>query len=512
MCGSRARVGRIVPSRQSDLPRARSGLTVLRSVIRISRIHISICYRHGFRFPRYCSVARQGHRPSAFAGARSGGRGMTANGGQPRRSGAHPVAKRILPFRTGAEPAPKRLARPSEALAASSRLPLQPARRLPRSRRDASNGVTPGALHLGPGERLRDPSPARSPRRDPGAREPATRPLPRGEVRPRASGFPGTSRRGRAAQGLGQCPGSGRRSGGKLLRPAHSSLARQDPRAGGDGSCPHALPCRRFRPSSGSGRARTCPCVRRRVRGCARARTSHAATADEPAPAAAQTHPDPRGRGRFLGPGGIGGRCASVASGFAERIPAGGHGRRRPRDSESTSKSDDERRAWRRLYRRARRQIEALESEVSRVPPVSDIGESLVPVSDKRGAGPESESARLPCDLAGRVVAYVGGRGRVVPRLRALTERCNGRFVYHDGGLQERAGRIDESLAGSDIVVVPLDCVSHDASRRLKRRCRQQGKTILWLRTASVSAFEGALQRAIQAQVKEPDRECVFPG
>ena len=173
--------------------------------------------------------------------------------------------------------------------------------------------------------------------------------------------------------------------------------------------------------------------------------------------------------------------------------------------------SDDERRAWRRLYRRARRQIEALESEVSRAPRVSDIGESLAPVPENRSARPESESARLPCDLAGRVVAYVGGRGRVVPRLRALTERCNGRFVYHDGGLQERAGRIDESLAGSDIVVVPLDCVSHDASRRLKRRCRRQGKTILWLRTASVSAFRSALQRAIQAQVKEPERECGFP-
>ena len=175
-------------------------------------------------------------------------------------------------------------------------------------------------------------------------------------------------------------------------------------------------------------------------------------------------------------------------------------------------KSEHERRAWRRLYRRARRQIEALESEVSRAPSVSDIGELHVPAPEERRAGPEGGSARLPCDLAGRVVAYVGGRGRVVPRLRALTERCNGRFVYHDGGLQERAGRIDESLAGSDIVVVPLDCVSHDASRRLKRRCRAQGKTILWLRSASVSAFESALEQAMQAQAREVDRECVLPS
>ncbi len=175
-------------------------------------------------------------------------------------------------------------------------------------------------------------------------------------------------------------------------------------------------------------------------------------------------------------------------------------------------KSEHERRAWRRLYRRARRRIEALESGVSRAHPFSDIEESPVPMPEGGSAGPESDSARATCDLSGRVVAYVGGRGRVVPRLRALTERCNGRFVYHDGGLQERAGRIDESLAGSDIVVVPLDCVSHDASRRLKRRCRAQGKTILWLRTASVSAFESALEQAMQAQAREAKRGCALPS
>lgn len=175
-------------------------------------------------------------------------------------------------------------------------------------------------------------------------------------------------------------------------------------------------------------------------------------------------------------------------------------------------KSEHERRAWRRLYRQARQRVEALESDAPPTPAVDTAGVSLSPAPGCRSADPESDPGHPPCDLAGRVVAYVGGRGRVVPRLRALTERCNGRFVHHDGGQQERAGRIDESLAGSDIVVVPLDCVSHDASRRLKRRCRQQGKTILWLRTASVSAFESALRQAMPAPADEAKRECVLPG
>ena len=175
-------------------------------------------------------------------------------------------------------------------------------------------------------------------------------------------------------------------------------------------------------------------------------------------------------------------------------------------------KSDHERRAWRRLYRKARQRVEALESDAPPAPAVDTARVSLSSAPGCRSADPESDPGHPPCDLAGRVVAYVGGRGRVVPRLRALTERCNGRFVHHDGGQQERAGRIDESLAGSDIVVVPLDCVSHDASRRLKRRCRQQGKTILWLRTASVSAFESALRQAMPVQAEEAKRECVLPG
>ena len=173
-------------------------------------------------------------------------------------------------------------------------------------------------------------------------------------------------------------------------------------------------------------------------------------------------------------------------------------------------KSEHERRAWRRLYRRARQRIEALESDVSPAPTLPADAGPVVPTCGgpdaRRGAAP----GILPCDLAGRVVAYVGGRGRVVPRLRALTERCNGQFMHHDGGLQERTGRIDESLGGSDIVIVPLDCVSHDASRRLKRRCRQQGKTILWLRSASVSAFEGALRQAVQSP--PASTECPSPA
>ena len=166
-------------------------------------------------------------------------------------------------------------------------------------------------------------------------------------------------------------------------------------------------------------------------------------------------------------------------------------------------KSEHERRAWRGLYRRSQQRLEAPgpDPDPDRTSALSPARESAPTIGAPDDGVRELEhEPPPPCNLAGQVVAYIGGRDHIVPGLRALTERCNGRFVHHDGGRQERAGRIDEGLAGSDLLVVPVDCVSHDASRRLKRRCRRQGKTILWLRTASLSAFESALQQLAQTR------------
>jgi hypothetical protein len=97
-------------------------------------------------------------------------------------------------------------------------------------------------------------------------------------------------------------------------------------------------------------------------------------------------------------------------------------------------------------------------------------------------------------DLAGRCVAYIGGRERLFPRLRAFTEDRNGRFVYHDGGLEDGRARLADVLEGADMVLCPLDCVSHDACERLKRHCRERGKPFVLLRSASLSAFAAGLR------------------
>ena len=137
--------------------------------------------------------------------------------------------------------------------------------------------------------------------------------------------------------------------------------------------------------------------------------------------------------------------------------------------------ADKQAQDWRVLYRKLSGQLKSQNQESTPFPE------------------PQDSAQVQSIDLHGRRVAYVGGRERVIPRIRDFVETSNGRFVHHDGGQQERAGRVDDCVGQSDILAIPLDCVSHDACRRLKRECRRLGKAVLWLHTASTSAFENAL-------------------
>lgn len=97
-------------------------------------------------------------------------------------------------------------------------------------------------------------------------------------------------------------------------------------------------------------------------------------------------------------------------------------------------------------------------------------------------------------DLCGRRVLYVGGRNHQVAHFRALVERCRGEFIYHDGGLEDGRARLAGVLERADAVLCPIDCVSHDACLRVKKFCKQNAKTFVPLRTASLSAFIEGLQ------------------
>jgi hypothetical protein len=136
----------------------------------------------------------------------------------------------------------------------------------------------------------------------------------------------------------------------------------------------------------------------------------------------------------------------------------------------------------------------------------SALEESLAQLLSCRNKKNRRDNNHL--NLDGQRVLYVGGRSTLKPHLRSLVESSNGRFAYHDGGLEESRANLHCSLAGADMVFCPVDCVSHDACRRVKRYCRQQAKPFIPLRSAGLSAFAAGLRLSTQdPTTKSADRQ-----
>ena len=106
----------------------------------------------------------------------------------------------------------------------------------------------------------------------------------------------------------------------------------------------------------------------------------------------------------------------------------------------------------------------------------------------------EAEECANSLDLHGRKVLCVGGRNQLIDHYRALVHRCNGRFEHHDGGVEDNRQRLEVMLASADAVVCAIDCVSHDASYRLKRFCKRYEKPFFFLRSSGISTFASAIE------------------
>lgn len=131
--------------------------------------------------------------------------------------------------------------------------------------------------------------------------------------------------------------------------------------------------------------------------------------------------------------------------------------------------------------RRAESRAEDLESELAALEARLDLF-----------AGGEGDG-RDALDLGGATILYVGGRNGQVPRLKAVVERVGGRFLHHDGGIDHNAALLPGFVSQCDLVVFPVDCVSHSAVGAIKRLSQQCGKRYIPLRTASIACLLAAL-------------------
>lgn len=93
-----------------------------------------------------------------------------------------------------------------------------------------------------------------------------------------------------------------------------------------------------------------------------------------------------------------------------------------------------------------------------------------------------------------KAVLCVGGRPAGVPVYRTVVEDQGGRFMHHDGGLEDKVGQLGALLQSADLVVCQVGCVSHNAYWRVKAHCKRHDKPCLFVETPSRAAIEKALQ------------------
>lgn len=106
---------------------------------------------------------------------------------------------------------------------------------------------------------------------------------------------------------------------------------------------------------------------------------------------------------------------------------------------------------------------------------------------------PTPPAASTQDDIAGKSILYVGGRPHVLRHLKASVEARNACLLHHDGGMEQTTRSLEGMVERADIVVCPIDCISHDACLRVKSMCKQRAKPFLPLRNAGASSFHRAL-------------------
>jgi len=118
------------------------------------------------------------------------------------------------------------------------------------------------------------------------------------------------------------------------------------------------------------------------------------------------------------------------------------------------------------------------------------------------GDGTADHAASGP-RLNGITLLYVGGRTHNIAQLRAVTERVGASFVHHDGGVEHHLNLLAGLASQADLVVFPVDCISHRAAQVAKQLCRQTAKRFIPLRSASATSLLAALQRPEVAELAD---------
>ncbi|NGZ86478.1 DUF2325 domain-containing protein [Duganella aceris] len=106
----------------------------------------------------------------------------------------------------------------------------------------------------------------------------------------------------------------------------------------------------------------------------------------------------------------------------------------------------------------------------------------------------DAVAAALP-PLDGKCVLYVGGRPASTATLSKLVAAAGGELLVHDGGVEDRRGLLATMLPRAQLVVFPVDFISHNAMHVTKQTCARHGIDCHPIRSASIASFVELMQR-----------------
>jgi hypothetical protein len=111
----------------------------------------------------------------------------------------------------------------------------------------------------------------------------------------------------------------------------------------------------------------------------------------------------------------------------------------------------------------------------------------------------DHNTAQCPgLSLCGKTVLYVGGLHKMVPHYRQMVEHLGGRFMHHDGGKEASRNLLPKMLVTADAVFCPIDCVSHDACKQVKKMCKRYRKPFVLMRSSGLSSLAKGLNEIVQ--------------
>jgi hypothetical protein len=108
-------------------------------------------------------------------------------------------------------------------------------------------------------------------------------------------------------------------------------------------------------------------------------------------------------------------------------------------------------------------------------------------------ASEESQATPKAQAVADGAILYVGGRRNLYDKLRALAGAQGVTLLLHDGGMEDSTTLLPAVLAKAEVVLFPVDHISHAAAGIIKRCCRESGKLYQPLRSAGLSSFVAAI-------------------